>query len=446
MDSQTKEPWAAPAAEAPVDADIRVPGSKSITNRALVLAALSDGPSVLRRPLRARDTLLMADALRALGADLQDHGDDWAVQPGDLRGPTRVECGLAGTVMRFVPPVAALAAGDIAFDGDPYARERPMGTVLGALRGLGVAVDGDSLPFTVHGTGSVRGGTVELDASGSSQFVSALLLSAPRYDEGVTLHHVGKPVPSLPHIEMTIAMLRERGVAVSDSEANTWRVEPGPIKALDTIIEPDLSNAAPFLAAALVTGGRVRVKGWPESTTQPGDALREIFGLFGAHVRLDSEGLTVRGGDGIAGVDLDLHEVGELTPVIAALAALASEPSYLRGIGHIRGHETDRLAALATELRRLGADAIETSDGDGLEIRPRPLHAETFRSYDDHRMAQAGALLGLAVPGVHVENIGTTRKTLPDFPGMWNAMLGGGRGPGPGSGSGGETPAREASA
>jgi 3-phosphoshikimate 1-carboxyvinyltransferase len=315
-----------------------------------------------------------------------------------------------------------------------------MGTVLGALRALGAGIDGDRLPFTVHGTGNVRGGTIELDASGSSQFVSALLLSAPRYDQGVTLHHVGKPVPSLPHIEMTIAMLRERGVTVDDSEANTWRVEPGPIAALDSTIEPDLSNAAPFLAAALVTGGRVRVKGWPESTTQPGDALREVFGLFGAHVRLDSEGLTVRGGDGIAGVDLDLHEVGELTPVIAALAALAAEPSYLRGIGHIRNHETDRLAALATELRRLGADAIETADGDGLEIRPRPLHAEVFCSYDDHRMAQAGALLGLAVPGVRVENIGTTRKTLPDFPGMWNAMLGSGRG------SGGEAPVREASA
>ncbi|MEQ7128633.1 3-phosphoshikimate 1-carboxyvinyltransferase [Actinopolymorpha sp. B11F2] len=427
MGRQTTDLWAAPVAAAAVDADLRVPGSKSITNRALVLAALAGGPSVVRRPLRARDSILMAGALRALGTGVDDTGaDDWAVTPHPLHGPASVDCGLAGNVMRFVPPVAVLADGDVDFDGDPYARERPMGPILQALRTLGGTIeDGgrNALPFTVRGHGRLPGGAVEIDASSSSQFVSALLLAAARYDDGVSLHHVGKPVPSMPHIEMTVAMLRERGVEVDDTEANTWRVAPGPIKAIDVEIEPDLSNAAPFLAAALVTGGRVRILGWPDSTTQPGDQLREIFTLMGAHVRLDSEGLTLRGPETIEGIDVDLHEAGELTPVVAAVAALASGPSYLRGISHIRGHETDRLAALATELQSLGCDARETEDGDGLTITPRPLIGAPFHTYDDHRMAQAAAVLGLVVPGVQVENVATTRKTLPDFVGMWTAML-----------------------
>lgn len=417
--------WPAPTASAAVDADVRIPGSKSITNRALILAALADGPSQIGRPLRARDTILMANALRGLGIGVVDIGDDYGITPAPMRGPTRVDCGLAGTVMRFVPPAAVLAEGDVDFDGDPHMRERPIGPVLGALRALGARIEDEGrngLPFRVAGTGGLSGGTIEIDASGSSQFVSALLLAGARYDNGLTIRHVGKPVPSQPHIDMTIGMLRQRGVDVDDSEPATWRVANGPIKAIDVEIEPDLSNAAPFLAAALVAGGRVRVLGWPDETTQPGDALREIFGLMGAHVRLDSEGLTVRGGETIEGVDLDLHDVGELTPVVAAVAALANGPSYLRGIAHIRGHETDRIAAIVTELQNLGCDARELEDG--LEIHPMPLHSGVFRSYADHRMAQAGAVLGLAVQGVEVENIATTSKTLPDFVGMWAALLG----------------------
>lgn len=436
------DPWPAPPADTPVDARVRLPGSKSVTNRALILAALADRPGAVRLPLRARDTLLMAGALRALGVEVagaevagvqvagagdaaDDSAVDWTVSPARLRGPATVDCGLAGTVMRFVPPVAALADGTVTFDGDPWARRRPMAPILTALRTLGTTIDDGargSLPFTVDGHGSVSGGAVTLDASGSSQFISALLLAGPRYDDGVTVHHVGKPVPSLPHIAMSIAMLRERGVTVDDTEPNTWRVEPGPIAGLDTTIEPDLSNAAPFLAAALVTGGRVVVPGWPTRTTQGGDSLREILAQMGADCRLDNDGLTVGGGGSIAGIDVDLHEVGELTPVIAALAALADSPSYLRGVAHLRNHETDRLAALATELSRLGGDVTETEDS--LTIRPRPLHAGTFATYDDHRMAQAAAVLGLAVPGLGVENIATTAKTLPDFVGLWASLLG----------------------
>ncbi|MPZ96432.1 MAG: 3-phosphoshikimate 1-carboxyvinyltransferase, partial [Propionibacteriales bacterium] len=370
------DPWPAPRADRPVVSTVRLPGSKSVTNRALVLAALSDGPSRVRQPLRARDTLLMADALRALGIEVADDGGDWVVRPGPLHGPARVDCGLAGTVMRFVPPVAALADGSVAVDGDARARERPMDVVLTALRTLGAVIDdggSGTLPFTVAGSGGLAGGVVTVDASASSQFVSALLLAGARYDAGVDLRHDGKPVPSLPHIAMTVSMLRARGVAVDTSEPDRWVVSPGPIAATDVLVEPDLSNAAPFLAAAVVTGGSVTVRDWPTTTDQAGDQLRWLLAQLGADVALSADGLTVSGPGQLSGVDLDLHDVGELTPVVAACCALAGQPSRLRGIAHLRGHETDRLAALSTELNHLGGDVTETIDG--LEIRPRPLHA-----------------------------------------------------------------------
>ncbi len=414
------DPWPAPRATGPVSAVVSLPGSKSQTNRALVLAALADAPSVVRRPLRSRDTTLMRDGLRGLGCRIE--GDDvWTVTPGPLTGAAHVDCGLAGTVMRFLPPVAALATGAVTFDGDPHMRLRPVGPVLDALRSLGADVAGESLPFTVRGTGTVRGGTVVVDASASSQFVSALLIAAARFDRGVDVRHDGKPVPSLPHIEMTVGMLREHGVDVDDSDANRWAVAPGPILAVDRTIEPDLSNAAPFLALAAVTGGEVTVRDWPRTTTQAGDALREILSLAGCDVALTDEGLRVRGGDGLVGLDLDLHDVGELTPAVAALAALAGSPSHLRGIGHIRGHESDRLAALARELGGLGADVTEHADG--LSFRPAALHGGLFRTYADHRMAHAGVIVGAAVPGVLVEDVATTSKTFPDFAGVWAGLL-----------------------
>jgi 3-phosphoshikimate 1-carboxyvinyltransferase len=422
--------WPAPTATAPVVASIDLPGSKSVTNRALLLAALADGPGVLRRALRSRDADLMVAALRALGATLTPANEttaavDWQVTPGPIRGGACIDAGLAGTVMRFVPPVAALADGPVSFDGDPHARKRPMGPILDGLRALGARVDNDALPFTIQGP--LAGGEVTLDASGSSQFVSGLLLAAARFEKGVTIRHVGPPVPSQPHIEMTIQMLRAAGVTVDDHERDVWRVEPGPIAARDLTVEPDLSNAAPFLAAALVTGGTVTVPSWPLETTQPGDALRGLLTSMGATVSLSDEGagagsLTVTGSGRVEGIDADLREVGELTPTIAVLAALAGSPSRIRGVAHLRGHETDRLAALVTEITRLGGDAEETDDG--LLIRPRPLHGGVFHSYDDHRMATAGAIIGLAVPGIEVENIATTAKTLPEFVQMWAAMLG----------------------
>ncbi len=417
-------PWPAPYAAAPVDAVVRVPGSKSVTNRALVLAALADGPTRLRDPLRARDTVLMAAALRVLGAGVADDGPDWVVTPAPLGGGGRVDVGLAGTVQRFVPPVAALADGPVGFDGDPRARERPLAPLVHGLRQLGAEVDGDGLPLTVHGAGHLPGGTAEVDASASSQFVSGLLLAAPRYDRGVRLRHTGAgPVPSALQVGMTVHMLRSAGAAVEAApDGREWTVHPGPLSGGEVAVAPDLSSAAPFVAAAVATGGRMRVPGWPRVSLQPGDRLPELLTAMGATCVLDDTGLTVTAGDRLDGLDADLADCTELVPALAALAALARTPSTLRGIAHMRGQETDRLAALATELTRLGGDATETADG--LRIRPRRLHGGTVRTYDDHRIAMFAAVLGLAVPDVLVEDVATTGKTVPDFADRWVGMLG----------------------
>jgi 3-phosphoshikimate 1-carboxyvinyltransferase len=424
--------WAAPVAANPIAARVSLPGSKSLTNRELVLAALADSPSLLRSPLHSRDSQNMVDALRALGATITEtdatggFGPDWLVTPGELSGSTTVECGLAGTVMRFVPPVAALALGPTTFDADTAARGRPMGTMISSLGALGVDINDDgrgSLPFTVHGTGRVGGGDITIDASISSQFVSGLLLAAARFDEGLTLTHSGERLPSLPHIDMTIAVLAARGIQVTSPSVGVWRVEPGVIAGRDVDIEPDLSNAAPFLAAAVVTGGTVTIPGWPAETTQVGAELLELLPRFGATVVLEGNLLTVTGGKSIPGVDLDLTTAGELAPALTAIAALADSPSTITGIGHIRHHETDRLAALAAEINKLGGKVTELEDG--LRIEPQPLTGGPWLSYHDHRMATTGAILGLVVPGIVIENIATTAKTLPQFPELWTSMVAG---------------------
>ncbi|RVW04597.1 3-phosphoshikimate 1-carboxyvinyltransferase [Rhodococcus spongiicola] len=421
--------WRAPRAVAPVNASVTLPGSKSITNRALILAALASGPSTITGALRSRDTDLMIQGLRALGISITAApdaatGTTLHVVPGPMTGGS-IDCGLAGTVMRFLPPVAALADGTVAVDGDEQARTRPLGTILEALRGLGADIDGDALPFTVHGHAGLRGGTVTIDASGSSQFVSGLLLSAARFDKGVTVHHDGASLPSMPHIDMTVDMLRTAGVSVLTPDesgiADTWKVLPGKVDPVDWVVEPDLSNATPFLAAAAVTGGTIQVPLWPARTTQAGDAIRGILSEMGAQVRREGDALVVSGPAALRGIDVDLHDIGELTPTVAALAALAEGPSVLRGIAHLRGHETDRLAALATEINKLGGSVTETDDG--LHVEPRPLHGGRWHSYADHRMATAGAILGLAVGDVDVEDVGTTAKTLPGFEKLWAAML-----------------------
>lgn len=434
-------PWDAPVASAPLAARLSLPGSKSLTNRELVLSALADGPSTLRRPLRARDTDLMTDALRALGADVVASGDDLVVTPGELTGSTSIDAGLAGTVMRFLPPVAALALGPVAIDGDAHARQRPMRTTIQALRDLGVEVGDDgrgAMPFTIHGTGRVAGGELTIDASASSQFVSGLLLAAPRFERGLTLRHHGERLPSMPHIEMTVTCLAQRGVVVESPEPGVWVVPPAPIRGAEIAIEPDLSNAAPFLAAALLAGGTVTVEGWPAATTQVGALLTELLPRYGASAHREPDGaMTIDGGPGlrggrpIPGVDLDLSAGGELAPTFAALAALAASPGRITGIGHLRGHETDRLAALAAELTRIGAHVTELDDGLAFEpVDPATLHGAVWESYADHRMATTGSLVGLIVPGLQVADIATTAKTLPEFPDLWAGIL---RGDAPGT-------------
>jgi 3-phosphoshikimate 1-carboxyvinyltransferase len=415
--------WTTPHRTAPVDAVVTLPGSKSITARALILAALADGPSRLVRPLHARDTDLMAAGLRALGARIGHDGDDWVVMPGALRGPAEVDAGLAGTVLRFLPPVAALADGPVRLDGDPRLRDRPNAGLIEALRALGVEIDDDGrgrAPFTVHGTGRVRGGHVVVDASESSQIVSGLLLAAARFDEGIDLALAGG-VPSMPHVEMTVTTLREHGVEVTATDRG-WRVAPGPIAAIDRVVEPDLSNAAPFLAAALVTGGRVTVRDWPEVTTQPGAQLDRLLGEMGAEVTRTPEGMRITGSGTVRPLVADLGEVGELTPVLAALCALADGPSRLTGIGHLRGHETDRLQALDEVLSAVGARVEQLPDG--LVIEPGPHRAARLDSYADHRMVHAGAVLGLAIEGIEVTGPDAVAKTLPDFVDRWAGLLG----------------------
>ncbi|GIG67582.1 3-phosphoshikimate 1-carboxyvinyltransferase [Phytomonospora endophytica] len=418
-------PWQTPRATGPVLSTVSLPGSKSMTARALVLSAAAVKHSSLAEPLIARDTTLMAGALRAMGVGVNTAEDNlWVIRPQPLHGPADIDCGLAGTVMRFVPPLAALATGAVRFDGDAYARERPMGPLLKALSAIGVQISDEgrgALPFVIHGTGSVRGGELTVDASKTSQLISGLLLSAADFDRGLVLRHIGPPVPSAPHIQMTIAMIRAAGGAVDDSRPNVWEVEPGQLTGRAWEIEPDLSNAAPFLAAALVTGGEVTIAGWPHNTTQPGDALRGLLTEMGGECVLDDRGLTVKGTGRVKGIDADLSDVSELTPAVAALCALADSPSTLRGVAHIRGHETNRLEALATELNRLGCKVEETDDG--LRIAPRRLTGAVFETYADHRMAQAGAILGLVVDGISLDDVACTTKTLSDFPGMWTRML-----------------------
>ena len=417
----------------PVEAFGVVPGSRSVTNRALILAAQADSPSILRRPLVSRDSELMVAGLRALGVGIEEKNVktegveelQWTVTPGPLRGGVKIDVGNAGTVMRFLPPLAALATGDVAFDGDPRSYERPLGPVIKALEELGVSVEHDgrySLPLKLHGNGKIPGGALTIDASASSQFLSALLLVAPSFENGIVATHKGGQLPSMPHIEMTVDMLRSFGAQVEvNTSAQSWSVKSGKLHGQELVIEPDLSNAAPFLSLAMVCGGSVTIADWPQTTTQPGDQLRSIFTQMGAKISMDQRGLTLTGTGVIHGIDIDLHDVGELTPSIAAVAALADSPSHLRGIAHLRLHETDRLAALTREINALGGDVVE--EESALHITPAPLHGGVFHTYDDHRLATAGAVIGLVVPGIEVENIATTRKTLPDFPGLWSSLL-----------------------
>jgi 3-phosphoshikimate 1-carboxyvinyltransferase len=418
--------WRPPYAEEALDARVTVPGSKSMTARALVLSALASEPSTIRRPLASRDTFLMVEALQALGTDVDTTDRElWTVTPGPLRGGASVDCGLAGTVMRFLPPVAAFADGPVAFDGDPHARKRPNDGVIMALRALGVEVDDGgraALPFTVRSTGGVKGGALTVDASKTSQLVSSLLMAAPRFEEGLDLRHVGdRPVPSRPYLDMVVQMLRQAGAEVDDSEPDRWRVAPGELRGREWVIEPDLQNAAPFLCAAVVVGGRVTVADWPTETTQAGDRIRDILTQLGSRVEWSRGGLTVVGSPSPLPVELDLADASELTPSLAAVFGVNRGPFSIRGVAHIRGHESDRITALVTELRRIGADVEEHEDG--FTVNRGGAATGTWKTYADHRMAHAGAIAGLVIPRLVVSDVACTSKTWPEFPEVWERAI-----------------------
>nr|WP_277872975.1 3-phosphoshikimate 1-carboxyvinyltransferase [Raineyella fluvialis] len=434
-----------------MDLEVVIPGSKSATARALVVAALSDGPSTITGGLDARDTQLMRDALRALGVRIHTSflygstsgeafgtpGSDgaqplaagvWRVlPPARFVSSGDIDCGLAGTVARFVLPITAMAEGRTYVHGDQAMSARPIRPLLDALIDLGAGIpDGAfGIPLTVTGRPDLPGGPVIIDSSASSQFVSGLLLSGSRFRHGLDLRHVGPTLPSLPHIQMTIDILREHGVRIEEPEPAHWVVAPGPVRAGDIAIEPDLSTAAPFLAAAVVTDGTVRIPHWPLETNQPGALLLPLLEQLGARVHLEpgpagrtgTLSVTGPGHWDLDGFDVDLADASELTPVVAALGVLTQGPSRIRGVGHIRGHETDRLAALEANFRSMGADVEQTEDG--LVFRPAVLHGGPWGAYADHRLAQAGALLGLVVSGVMIDDIGCTSKTMPSFPSAW---------------------------
>ena len=414
--------WAAPLAKSAISAQISIPGSKSLTNRELVLSALASGPSEILNPLDSRDSNLMIQALKQLGSEIESTPNSLRITPRPISGPAQIDCGLAGTVMRFVPPVAALAKGEVSFDGDVAARSRPMKTTVDSLRALGVEVSGSGLPFTIHGTGEVVGGELSIDASESSQFVSGLLLVAARFKNSLTLNHTAKTLPSMPHIDMTIDTLAKRGVKLLKLSETSWQIEPGEISGRTVEIEPDLSNAGPFMAAALVAGGTVTIENWPTSTTQVGNDFVSLLALMGGQVSRTGTGMSVTGTGAVNGIEIDLSSAGELTPVIAALAALAKSKSVISGVAHLRGHETNRLKALVDEINSIGGRATETQDG--LIVEPADLLGGLWKTYGDHRMATAGAIIGLRVPGIEIEDITVTSKTMPGFELLWSKMLG----------------------
>jgi 3-phosphoshikimate 1-carboxyvinyltransferase len=432
--SRSDDSWAPPLAHAAVVATIRLPGSKSMTNRALILAALAETPTTIIGPLSARDTDLMTRAVVALGASIEPADRaTWTVTPGRISGRAGIDVGNAGTVLRFVPPVAALQTADIEFTGDPRAANRPVGELLAGLRQAGVDIDDGgrgAVPFVVRGRGQVSGGAITLDASASSQLVSGLLLAAPRFDAGIEITHRGARVPSAPHIAMTAAMMTAAGAEVEAGCVNGggvpdfWRVRPGRLAPGTIAVEPDLSNSAPFLAAALVTGGRVTLPDWPATSLQGAGQIMEVLAQMGARWERDGSGVRIEGGGAIHGIKADVRDVNELAPVLTALAALADSPSELTGIGHMRFHETDRLAALVAEIGKMGGQVSELPDG--LRIQPQPLRtgAEPFDSHDDHRLVMAAAVLALAVPGMRVQNAATVAKTFPEFQQLWEQMLG----------------------
>ena len=419
-----------------VSATVAVPGSKSITNRALVLAALAraDAPCELRGVLRSEDTEVMLAALTRLGFSVHE---DWSANTVRVANPTQrtipaegadLFVANSGTSMRFLAAMVSLGAGRYRLDGIPRMRERPIEDLLSALRELGVdatSESGNGCPPVVIEANGLRAGPVRIKVAKSSQFLSALMMAVPFAHAGpehpASVIHLDGAVVSEPYIEMTVRMLESWAVRVERPAPNTYRIEPQRGHRARYDIEPDASAASYFWAAAAVLGGSVTVRGLTRTSLQGDVRFVDVLGQMGCRVEESEAGITVHGGR-LRGVDVDMNDISDTVMTLGAVALFADGPTTVRNVAHIRHKETDRIAALATELRKLGAEVDEREDG--LTITPRPLKGCAIDTYNDHRMAMSLALVGLRVPGVVIRNPGCVAKTYPGFWDDLNALRG----------------------
>lgn len=408
--------------ERPPDATIRVPGSKSVTNRALIIAALADGHSRILNPLFSDDSYWLMDALVRLGIDVRADSERGEVYVSGQSGVFRTSgtdlfVGNAGTVARFLPPVLALGRGPYSVDGVPRMRGRPVADLVDAMRQLGAAVDyagkHGRFPLTVRG-GGIPGGEARVSASKSSQFISGLLMAAPYAEAPVTLLAEGRK--EWPYVGITVALMRAFGVEVDEAHGR-FAVDPAFYTARDYEVEPDASGASYFMAAAAVTGGRVRILGLGSSSPQGDLRFAEVLRDMGCRVEIAPDSVEVIGPDRLQGVEVDMNAFSDTMITLAAISPFATGPTTIENVGHTRLQETDRLSAVATELNRLGMKTQTTSSS--IRIIPNTIKPGVVRTYGDHRMAMAFAITGLVASGIRIGDPGCVTKT---FPGYFGAL------------------------
>ena len=413
-------------ATGPLDATVEVPGSKSLTNRALVAAGLARGPSTITGALQADDTEAMVGCLCSLGIDVLADWDaaEVTVTGCDGEPPStdaELDARLSGTTSRFVLPVAALGSGRYTVDGAPPLRQRPFGPTVAALRDLGAHVDEPGgpglLPLVVSG-GPVAGGEVSLPGDASSQFVSGLLLAAPAMRDGLVVH-VPTALVSQPYVDMTVEVMRAFGAVVDRPADATWIVAPTGYDGIRYAVEPDASAASYCFAAAAICGGSVTVPGLTRSSNQGDVAFVDVLERMGAEVTHGADHLTVTGTGELRGIELDMADLSDTAQTLAAVAVFADGPTRVTGIGFIRAKETDRIGAVVTELQRCGIDAEE--EADGFVVHPGEPRPAVVQTYDDHRMAMSFALLGLRVDGIEIADPDVVGKTFPRY---WETIEG----------------------
>lgn len=406
-------------AEAPPDVDLAAPPSKSVTHRALVAAALAEGPSTIVGPLQADDTLVTRNGLRALGLRIEERADGWVVHgcAGPISGGGRVELRDSGTSARFLLALAALASRPSRLDGSPRLRERPLSELAGALRGLGahvrLAAKGDGLPAQAGGS-PLRGGAVRVAAGRSSQFASALMLVGSRLPGGLDLT-LEPPAVSLPYVQLTAQVLRRFGVGVEQADAFRWHVRQGAYSGREYRVEGDHSTASYFLCAAAVLGGRVRVRGLDPGSAQPDASFAEVLEGLGCRVVRSEDAVEVAGSGRIHGFDLSMGHAPDLVPTLAVLGLFAEGASTVRGVAHLRHKESDRLALLAHNLRALGREAQAIEDRLEIGASPAALRGGRVTTASDHRMAMAFAIAGLRLPDVEIDDDTCVAKSDPAF-------------------------------